>query len=185
MSFTTLWENKWLAVRERDGYSYLHEKTRTGTVAILPYHFDPETAEIMVLARMEVCPAHSDTHELNCITGGVEHSHTEDEAAVGELLEEAGYLIEERDLVFLGSYFVSKQTDTVVHCYAVEIKDVEKRSEAKGDGSLLEKSATTTKWLKADVAGQITDIHFAFLYCRLLLSLACSKLEYHGLLQES
>lgn len=181
MSFTTLWENKWLAVRERDGHSYLHEKTITGTVAILPYHVDPETEDLMLLARMEVCTAHSDNHELSCITGGVAYSCTEEEAAVGKLLEEAGYLVEEDDLAFLGDYFVSKQTDTVVHCYAVEIKDIEKRHEVK-DG-MIEKPATT-KWLRLDAA-KVKDMRFAFLYCRLLLNFAYSKLEYHGLLQEA
>lgn len=166
----TIWENGWLAIKERLGYFYLHEKTRSGTVAVVPYHIDLGS-NLWVLVRKEICPSHSENHELNCITGGIGHSYTPGMAAVESVLEEAGYAVNELDLNKVGWFYQSKMTDTKVHCFVVPIKDMDKKITPTGDGSELEKSGSCI-WVSAHTLGfsDIKDISFAYIYTRLRLS---------------
>jgi len=135
-----LFHNKWLSLKEVDGYVYSHETRCNGKIiAVLGYKDDK------ILGRFERTPAHSDDIELCSLTGGVDDGDKPDETAIRELYEEAGITKEIKDLEPLGTVRPSKSSDTVVYLYAVNCEDVDIKK-TDGDGSDGEKGSYC-KWI--------------------------------------
>lgn len=152
-----LFSNPFLAVIDRDGYTFVHEVRCDGhIVSLLPFRRTRRGREY--LARRETCPAHAalnEQPELCSITGGVEPTHTPTETAQIELFEEAGYKVHADELMVLGAVKPSKAMDTVAHLYAVDV--THKVAEpAPGDGTRWEVGASV-EWVNEQAALEIGD----------------------------
>lgn len=139
-----LFKNKWVSVKEltlENGGDYIfsHSSWCNGEgIAILPFR---RGTTLSFLGRFEVCPAHSLETELCSITGGHDKpDESFEECAIRELLEEAGYIAEAKNLINLGTVRPSKSSDSKTHLFAIDVTDCE-RIEAIGDGSLGEEGA--------------------------------------------
>ncbi len=134
----------------------MHESRCEGTiVAVLPYRKQHSTSHLEYLARVEVCPAHSREFELCSITGGKEPELSVEATACLELAEEAGYHIEQNELLSLGIVQPSKASDTKAYLFAADISG-KKQSQAGTDGSYFEQGASV-KWVDYDQALTIED----------------------------
>lgn len=162
-----LFRNKFLAIIDRDGYTFLREVRCAGQlVSLLPFRTNTETGQIDLLARLEICPAHGPEFERCSITGGVEPGQTIEEAAVLELWEEAGYRAQVKELVSLGQVRPSKASDTVVHLFAIEVSG-KPQTPPPGDGSRFEVGASV-EWVDYEQGVRITDPLFVTAMTRLL-----------------
>lgn len=129
-----------------EGYEYLHEDRCNGIiVSILPYRYNNSLIRrdnpFDFLLRNELTPCWDmDENVWSSITGGVDIGNTEYETALIELEEEAGYKIDQKDLIFLGYSFGTKSSDTLYILFTCDLTDKE-RGEANGDGSYLESKA--------------------------------------------
>lgn len=124
-----------------DGYVYSHEKRCDGKIIVtLPFRTVGSKTEYLL--RNEVTPCWGLKSEISSITGGFEPEKGIEGTAVLEIEEEAGYEVAEKDLINLGTVRGTKSSDTVYHLFAVDLTDVKKTTEAKGDGSVLESKAS-------------------------------------------
>lgn len=148
----TLFENRWLSLKETEGYIFSHESRCQGNiVAILVYD---SSKPDMVLGRYERCPAHFDGIQLASFTGGVEKGDVL-ATAVMEIKEEAGYDAKKEELIYLGTCRPSKSSDTVVHLVSWDANG-KIQGEASGDGSEGEKDSYS-KWIDKSVALSCQD----------------------------
>jgi hypothetical protein len=146
-----LFRNQFLAIIDRDGYTFLREVRCDGQiVSLLPFRIDMETGRMAFLARLEVCPAHGSEFEQCSITGGVDLGQTIEEAAVLELWEEAGYRAEVKELVRFATDVGGKP-----------------QTPPPGDGSRFEVGASV-EWVDYDRGVQITDPLFVTAMTRLI-----------------
>lgn len=160
----TLFENNFVAIKENMGYSYLHIVRSNGRlVAILPYRV--VNGEQEYLARVEICPAHSLEAATYSITGGVEKNESLVAAAKRELNEESGYTVEMEDFVHLGEVRPSKQSDTIVGLFAVDVSNKEQHA-ILGDGSRWEQNASV-KWVSFEDGLNVVDPLFITALARL------------------
>jgi len=167
-----LFRNQYLAVIDRDGYTFSREVRCDGVlVAVLPFRIQGDTVEF--LARLEVCPAHGPEPELCSITGGLEPRKTVIESAQQEVWEEAGYAVKIPELVSLGQVCPSKSADTLVYLFAVDVT-AKCQHVALGDGSYLEKNAAV-KWVHYEQGVHINDPLFVTAMARL----QCLKMYRH------
>jgi 8-oxo-dGTP pyrophosphatase MutT (NUDIX family) len=159
-----LFRNQYLAVIDRDGYIFSREVRCDGIiVCLLP--FRACNSEFEFLARLEVCPAHRPDLDRYSITGGIEPGESIQEAARQELWEEAGYRIDEEDLINLGQVRPSKSADTVVHLFAVDVTE-KPQAIAPGDGTRLEANASV-EWVDFEHGIEIADPLFVTAITRL------------------
>lgn len=159
--------NRFLAVIDRDGYTYIHEVRCGGQIiSILPFRLT--THGRSYLARRETCPAHealNEQPELCSITGGVDAPHTPADTAQIELLEEAGYSISSDELIPLGWVKPSKAMDTVAHLFAVDVTSKTPNA-AVGDGTKWEAGASV-EWVSEKLGLDIGDPLFVVALARL------------------
>jgi hypothetical protein len=143
----TLFANEWLSLKRIvapekgiNGYIYSHETRCNGKIiSILPYRLLNHNREIQFLLRSEVTPCWDvNNPTFSTITGGTEEP-TPQLDAIRELREEAGYQIELKELIDLGTSYGSKSSDTRYHVYSVDLGGKE-RGAAAGDGSHLEEA---------------------------------------------
>lgn len=160
-----LFENPFIAVIDRGGYSFLHLTRSNGQlVAVLPYQ---ETAMgRRYLARVEICPAHSPNMEPCSVTGGVDpDGSTPADIASRELLEETGYTLAPEKLQVLGTVRPTKQSDTTVHLFAADVSGLT-AGDITGDGSKFEEGAGT-QWVTYAEGLQNKDPLFITMMARL------------------
>jgi len=106
------------------------------------------------LMRLEPTPCWGITNDppdaiyryLSTITGGVEGDTGE--TVVHELEEEAGYKVNAKNLVSLGTCFGSKSSNSVYSLFTIDLTDII-QGEATTDGSALEK-ASESIWVRED-----------------------------------
>jgi len=164
-----LFRNRFLAIFERDGYTFMHEVRCNGViVSLLPFRFAPDGKRVEYLARLEVCPAHGSELELCSITGGLEPGVTVAETACEELWEEAGYRAETSELIDLGTVRPSKASNTIVHLFAVDASE-KLQSTPPTDGSRFE-IGSSVEWVGHERGVQISDPLFVTAIARLQLS---------------
>lgn len=182
----TLFQNEWVSLKKIvepkkgvQGYVYSHETRCLGIIiSVLPFR-RIKTAKSFglpayeFLLREELTPCWSmDKKIRSTITGGFE-GHLEDLSLIAstkndaqrELKEEAGYSVDLKDFIFLGNCYASKSSDTVYALFGVDLTDVASEK-AEGDGSLLEKQATTV-WCKKEDILICKDPLASVLYLRL------------------
>lgn len=168
----TLCKNPWVSLFEMSwpekgiaGYVFSRETRCHGhIIVVLPYRFVKGGYELMF--RREVTPCwHPTEQKISSITGGWEADLSFEETAINEIKEEAGYIVEERELINLGECFGMKSTDTVYHLFSVDLTNRE-RIEATGDGSELEAKAECYWTPPADIC-QIDDPLLAMAFVRL------------------
>lgn len=162
---TVLYENQFVALREHRGYSYLHMVRSNGRLVVLLPFRRTAGEDWQFLARIEVCPAHSDAPGRYSITGGVTPDETPEAAALRELEEEAGFSVTEDALIALGTARPSKQSDTLAFLYAVDVAALQ-QGEARGDGSFWEQDAST-EWVSTSEALDVVDPLFMLTIARL------------------
>lgn len=135
-----------------NGYSYLHESRCNGKIiSILPYRKIND--KIQYLLRKEITPCWGLNPLFSSITGGDEGNIPQ--SAIRELKEEAGYTIDETELIDLGTCFGTKSTDTIYYLFSCDLTKKTKEI-ASGDGSYLEKIATV-KWVLFDTILIVKD----------------------------
>lgn len=135
-----LYDNEWLQLRETsDGYVYAHENKSNGRgVAVLAYRRVGD--ELQIAGRFERCPCHRDGFALTSLTGQIEGDDEPITTAVRELKEEAGIDAVESEMQTLGTVRPGKQTDTIMHLFAIDVGDRD-IGEALGDGTAGEQGA--------------------------------------------
>jgi 8-oxo-dGTP pyrophosphatase MutT (NUDIX family) len=143
---TCLYSGPWLAVIDRGGYVFAH--TQNSAVYLLPFRRPCEAAYL--LARLEVCPAHGAESHLYAITGQCPPGEAPLAIAIQELYEEAGFQAEATRFEALGSVYLSKQTDTVAHLFAVDITGLPPFA-APTDGSRFEEGSACA-WVTREEA---------------------------------
>lgn len=156
--------NQYLAVIDRAGYTFARE-VRCGGVIVAVVPFRTMGTILECLARVEVCPAHGPERKQCSITGGLEPGKTVTECARQELYEEAGYIVEEHELISLGQVRPSKSADTLIHLFVVDVT-TKFPHVGLGDGSLLEENASV-EWVSYDQGLHITDPLFVTAIARL------------------
>jgi len=166
MTNKQLFANQFIAIIDRDGYTFMHEVRCEGQiVALLPYR-NLAGNQREYLARLEICPAHTPDLELCSITGGKEPNKSVAETAVQELWEEAGYQATIEELIALGKVRPSKASDTTAHLFAVDVTGKE-QSTPEGDGSRFE-VGSSVQWLDYEQAVQVEDSLLVTTITRLL-----------------
>lgn len=164
MDYKVLFQNQFLAVHEREGYTFSHEVRANGhIVAIVPFRRIGDGVEY--LARIEICPAHSLEPARYSITGGARENETPVMTAKRELLEESGYDVNASMLVPLGNVRPSKSADTIVHLFTVDVTDLPQET-PQGDGSRWEEGASV-EWVSYMDGLQIHDPLFVTALVRL------------------
>lgn len=124
-----------------DGYTYFHEIRCDGKiVSILPFKMGGND-RIQFLLHRGVTPAWTNDPILTSITGGMEEG-SPILTAVREMKEEAGYEIEESDLIELGSCYGVKCADTLYYLYGVDLSE-KQPGDNPGDGSSGEEYEST------------------------------------------
>jgi 8-oxo-dGTP pyrophosphatase MutT (NUDIX family) len=160
-----LFQNRFLALIERDGYAFSREVRCDGAIiSILPFRVKNNGLEF--LARLEVCPAHGPYRDHYSITGGLEPNETVQEAAQKELWEEAGYQVGTDELISLGQVRPSKSADTIANLFAVDVTG-KPQSTPSGDGTRFEANASV-EWVDYEQGVQIKDPLFVTALARLL-----------------
>lgn len=141
-----LWDNPWLQLRETPGgYVYSHENKSDGQgVAVLAYRRRDQ--DVYVAGRYEDCPCHRDGLQLTSLTGLMDKpGETPAACAARELSEEAGIDVRPEDLQPLGTVRPSKQADTVLHLFCVDVTDTPNdrplSEHVPGDGTAGEQGA--------------------------------------------
>ena len=169
----TLFGNNFIALHQLSdpengvaAYTYLHEIRSNGhIVAILPYRDTGDDLEFLL--RYELVPPWSTSrNHWTMITGGVDPGKTVSECALMELREEAGYLVEDADLISLGEIRSSKGTDTIYHLFGVDLTNVETHEPETTDE--LEKKSFNTWFSREDLINLSEDALVYASYVRLL-----------------
>jgi 8-oxo-dGTP pyrophosphatase MutT (NUDIX family) len=161
-----LFQNRFLAVIERDGYTFSREVRCQGIiVSILPFRVVAGASSWEFLARLEICPAHGPELEYCSITGGLDPELSVEATAIRELLEEAGYRAEAFELIPLGIVRPSKSADTTVYLFAVDVTG-KASSTPRGDGSRFEMGASV-EWVTYEWGVHIADPLFVTAMTRL------------------
>lgn len=159
-----LFQNAFLAMYEREGYIFLHEVRTNGlNVALLPFRIGQSGYQY--LARVEICPAHSMTPAKYSITGGSKHGESMRECAQRELLEEAGYVANQDELIDLGVVRPSKREDTITHIFGVDVSNKPQKTPT-GDGSRWEEDSSV-EWVNFEEGLSIQDPLFVTALSRL------------------
>lgn len=190
----TLHKTSWVALRrishpKYGDYDFLHEVACDGLkVVVLPFRAvsispcehcdnggDPRECHVshfvvQLLMRDELTPCWNIEHrELSSITGGWESGDDNmcQATAIRELSEEGGYCITKDQLMFLGTAYGTKSTDTLYYIYAVDLTDVTPANEGIGDGSALE-AAASCRWIVDEEILSSPDPHAYVAYNRLI-----------------
>jgi len=145
MKRKVLFKSSHLNVIELDGWFYATEPANSEdnlAVAVLPWR--KRKGEVEFLARFELNPAHllcssyvkcTDTpHQVSIITGACETSDPLHHAKM-ELLEEAGYCIDESRFKSYGVVSPIKSSCTKLCLYAVRVTAKDTQLDYRGDGS--------------------------------------------------
>ncbi len=147
-----LFTNKWIEVREKNGYVYSHAPWSKGIgVAILAYRENAFRIR-EYLGRYEVTPCHMKEAKLCSITGGYDNSDkfSIEECVLNELMEEGGFIAPKEALIHLGTVFPSKGSDTLQVLFAVNLDSPGVKScDPTGDGTTFERGAYC-KWVTED-----------------------------------
>ena len=176
MNDKVLFTNKWIEVRQRDFFVYIHNPwCNSKGVGILPYRKKVGKSgieEVEYLGVLEVSPAHGEEPKLGVVTGGYDkEGETFAACAVRELEEEGGVVVNEGELVSLGHVRPSKASDGITYLYAVEVLPHHSIVEIKGDGTVGEEGITPI-WVTKEEAVFSQDPLFATLISRLELALS-------------
>lgn len=166
MADKILFENEWVKVIDRDGYTMVHGTG--GAVAVLPFRGsrDMNNREaIEFLARIEPVPPHGPKPHLCGLTGGIDGNEMPVDAAMRETFEESGYHVTKDQMIHLGTIWPSKLSDTVVHLFAVDVSNADWTT-PPGDGSIYEQQSSTT-WLPYQKAAMVPTGCFAAMLLRL------------------
>lgn len=141
-----LFDNEWLQLRRTpDGYVYSHENKSDGQgVAVLAYRRRGD--DVQLAGRYEQCPCHRDGFALTSLTGLMDQpGEKPTETAARELKEEAGMTVRADQLKPLGTVRPSKQADTILHLFGVDVTDTpndrELSRDVEGDGTAGEQGA--------------------------------------------
>ena len=131
MDTKTLFENKWVSLREIQspshgimGYVYSHETRCNGhIVSFLPFRKVEKTftTSIEFLVRAECTPCWEMVPTFSSFTGGIDKGDSPSECVIKELREEAGISVDDERLISLGTSFGVKSCDTLYHLFAVDV----------------------------------------------------------------
>ncbi len=161
---------KWLELKEMKfpakgiyGYVFSHEIRCNGRIiAIMPWRKNGGKA--FYLLRNEITPCWDpDRPTMSSITGGVDPGRTQEETALLELWEEAGYHGTTESVGSnglprwrkLGACYGTKSTDTVYSLFCVDVTGL-KPKHPPGDGSELEEKAKNL-WVLDSLIGTAVD----------------------------
>lgn len=166
MADIILFQNKWVTVIDRDGYTLVHGAGNA--VAVLPFRGGQSTtADQEFLARIEPCPPHGPKPHLCALTGGIEGREEPVDAAVRETFEESGFRVTREQMIRLGIVWPSKLSTTIMHLFAVDVSAAPWEP-PPGDGTTYEAQSSTV-WLPYEKASMVPDAS----YCSIILRLGC------------
>lgn len=144
----TLFKTQWVSIKATDReYHYLERKGRDSVAALLIRHGKPDAQGYEVLIRqqplcVDMSEEDGDMKLFPCpITGCIEPGESPEVAAVREVQEEAGYIVQVQPL---GRYIVSSQTNEICHLFYADVTGQEPGI-AEQDGSYFE-SISRNEW---------------------------------------
>jgi hypothetical protein len=160
-----LYKTDWLSLRKIsapnmniEGYIYSHEDRCGGhIVSILPFRKVDEEFEFLL--RQEVTPCWSLDQMISSITGGVDPGMDPIAAALQEMIEEAGYKLEDAAIIALGTIRGSKSSDTLYHIFGVDVTGMT-AGPALGDGTESKKDRCV--WVK-DISLSVDPLSYVAL----------------------
>lgn len=156
-----LFSCRWIEVRRKDGwFIYTHTPaTNSVGVAVLAYRKNSARASIQYeyLGRYETTPSHYAEPKLCAITGGYDKPSETSivECALDELLEEGGWEAPESAVTELGKVFPSKNSDMVVHLFAVDLDQY--GAKQSGESETTEKYGSHVRWVTESDLVHATD----------------------------
>ena len=123
-NFLVLYKTKYVELRKIvtiqpkiKEYIYLHESRSAGkVVAIVPYRRVNNTFKFLV--RYERTPCWEPGLTPCAFTGGIDEGEEPSYTACRELKEESGIEINERELIYLGTCFGTKSSDTTYYLFS-------------------------------------------------------------------
>ena len=122
---------------------------------------------IKFLSRVEATPCWEYTNPvMSSLTGGVDKNNTPLKTAQIELREEAGYIVNEDEIISLGTTYSTKSSDSVYHLFAVEITQETSKIKAVAE-SELEKTSYC-KWVSKEEIIEAKDPFIIVLMTKLL-----------------
>jgi 8-oxo-dGTP pyrophosphatase MutT (NUDIX family) len=175
-----LFENKWMQVIDREGWTFYRLPWCPSGygVAILPFrrvltdmpmsHLNPKF-EYEVLGRFEACAAHGGGPKLTAITGGLDKAgESPIVCAVRELEEEAGIRLHNYDnIIELGEVFDSKCSDHKTILFAVDMAKAKfTEVELSGDGTIYE-AGSYAEWVSEEECMLADELRLAGMIGRL------------------
>ena len=164
---TIIYNNKWLQLKDNNGYIYSHEIRCNGCiVVVLPFHKVGDN-QWAFLVRDETTPCWGVGPTRSAITGGCESLDPSEDAA-RELKEEAGFSVLREQLILLGKCRASKSSDTYYYLYAVDVTDMT-QEEALGDGSNNDQAPCV--WITGDELLNLEDAQAITAYAKASVTL--------------
>lgn len=137
-----LHETKWVKLKEsQNGFQFL-ERNGVNSIAILLIQ-KTNSLGWQALIRHQPLIALSEVNDEvldGCpITGSIDSdSKNYFDVAIKEAFEEAGYVLKQKDLVFLGTYIVGTQTNEECYMFVADVTDKTPTSDGEGDGTYFE-----------------------------------------------
>ena len=135
------YNGKYFDVIEKEHSIGIHKKAVK--VGVLPYTID-DGVLTSVGVLTEYNEFRKELYTDTIITGTVDADDKDlIDAAIREFYEEGGIKLEDREgYIFLGSLRTAKNSDEMIHVFAVDVSDIKQAEKPEGDGSVKEKKST-------------------------------------------
>jgi 8-oxo-dGTP diphosphatase len=134
----TIFETKWIKLKETErGFQFL-ERRGVDSIAILLVRLN-EGGFIEALIRKQPLWVNGTDDDLFAcpITGSIEEEETARESAIREAFEEAGYVVDNSEVLDLGSYISATMMNETVHMFVADVTGKE-NVPPTGDGGYHE-----------------------------------------------
>jgi len=153
---TKLTDNRFLNIKQVvdpskgvRGYQFA-ERAGTDSVAFICY--DKESREILL--NKELKPP-VDEFILGAFRGSIDKDKSFEQIVIGEVREEAGFIVGEEDVKFLGKVMVSTQMNQFCHLYVVTI---DKKTQREREPENAVEALATTEWVNYLEVGKIARL---------------------------
>ena len=153
---------------------YYEYSTRAGTDSIFFILHDGNADKPFGLINESKPPLDERLGKLAMLTtafgGSMDAEATPQQITITEVLEEAGYVVTDEQVHFVGSTMVSTQMDQIAHGFLVDVTDIPKThlTEAEQPEASTEFATNSIVWMTDDELVANNDWKSIFVFCKLL-----------------